>query len=77
MVAADEGEALVVFGDELGKVFCIVEFSEGDGVDSFAELVDCLPFAYALHYGSPLSCLFVVCKNTTHKTVVVKPWCRH
>ncbi len=75
-MAADEGEACVVFGDEFGEVFCIVEFSEGDGVDDFAESVDCLPFAYASHGGSPLSCLFVVCGHTTHKAAVVKPWCR-
>ena len=66
----------MVFGDELGKVFCIVEFSEGDGVDCFAEPVDCLPFAYASHVGH----LFLVCLwytgHTTHKAAAVKPWCR-
>ncbi len=77
LVAADEGEACVVFGDEFGKVLCIVEFSEWDGVDSFAEPVDCLPFAYASHGDSPLSCVCLWYKgHTTHKTAEVKPWCR-
>jgi hypothetical protein len=75
-MAADEAEAGVVAADEAGEITGIALLDEGNFIDLFAPLIDCVPLDLLLHCCWPPLVVFWLCYKTPAgiRKSKVKPW---